>query len=168
MKTPLIGKGYNVLPPKFVTEISNQKGIFDTKVLYDMPLETLSEIFDSDAVLYTHIQQWREVHTGLISRLIISMDTELVSLKTSKQLWIYSSSVNVDLNTGKTGGGSLQLIIEGMETDVDKKTEESIAHTLKATTKLTRDLPFGPNHKDYQQDQQVGLIGSPPTNNMEQ
>lgn len=166
IEMPLTSRGYDVLPAESVTDILRQNGIYDTNLLYTMPLDTLYKYFGSDAVLYTRINQWEEAHTGLISRLIISIEAEIVSTKTSTQLWVYNSSVNVDLNTVKTTGGSIQLIIDAMTTDVDKATADSIAYTLRATTKLTRDLPFGPQHEDYLQDQPVKLIGHlPPENN---
>ncbi len=163
IETPLRSAGYDVIPTESVTKTMKQKGIQDTNELYTVPLNTLYKYFGSDAVLYTKIKQWEEAHTGFISRLIISIDSELMSTKTSKQLWIYNSSVNVDLNTVKTAFGSVQLIIDGMETDVDKETADSIAYSLRATTKLTRDLPFGPQHEEYLHDQEVELIGGIPT-----
>lgn len=162
IETPLSAAGYHMLPAESVSNTIKQKGLTDTQVLYTVPLKTLYEYFGSDAVLYTRIKQWEVADTGLISRLIISIESEIMSTKTSKQIWSYNRSINVDLNTVKTTGGSIQLLLESLSTDVDKATVDSLAYALRATTKLTQNLPFGPEHEGHLQDQEVELIGTIP------
>ncbi len=160
---PLTATGYTVLPAATVRNIMEQEKLSDTESLYSLPQETLAKYFNADAVLYARLKQWDVTRTSLLYRLIISIETELVSTKTSEQLWRYNTSINIDLNTVKSTGGSVLSLLEGAkEEDVDKATAEAIAYALKLNTKLVRDLPFGPEHESYLQDQNTELIGTIP------
>lgn len=162
IEKPLLSAGYTMFPPEKVTSILEEKGLHDTESLYALPMETLRQYFDADAVLYTRIKQWEESHTGLISRLIISIEAEIVSSKTSQQLWSYNSGLNVDLNTVKTTGGTMLSLVGSINNDEEKAATDCMAHALKANTKLLRNLPAGPDHEDYLHDQEVELIGAIP------
>ncbi len=162
IEEPLSQAGYDVLPQISVNKIIEKKNVQDTKALYSLPLNTLYEFFDTDTVLYTRIKQWDIAQTGLISRLIISIEAEILSTKTSQQLWRYNSSLNIDLNTLKSSTGSLQVLIQEMLSDSDEATETATAYGQRLNSKLTRDLPYGPNHTEYLKDQENEMIGSVP------
>ena len=159
IEPPLLSAGYSMFPAKKVTSIIEEKGLSNTKLLYAVPMETLRKYFDADAVLYSRIKQWEECHTGLISRLIISIEAEIVSLKTSQQLWSYNSFLNVELNAEKTTVGAIAFLAESINNDEEKAVADAMARALKANTRLLRNLPAGPTHEDYLHDQEVELIG---------
>jgi|GEM_PF-294265 len=161
--TPLSAAGYQVINEEQVNAAMEKNNLDDTESLYSLAPETLGDAFASDAILYAHIRQWDVTHTALLSRLILSIEAELVSTKTSKQLWRYNTSINIDLNAVKSTAGAGLSLLEGMKKeDVDKATADALAHALQLNTKLIRDLPFGPGHEDYLQDQKMDLIGSVP------
>ncbi len=161
--TPLTAAGYQVTPEKTVKNVIDQKTLHNTISLYALPSQTLGQYFGSDAALFARIKQWDVAHTALLSRLIISIEAELISTKTSKQLWRYNTSINIDLNAVKsTAGAGLSMLAGMKKEDVDKTTADALAHALQLNTKLIRDLPLGPGHKDYLQDQKMELIGSVP------
>ncbi|AGF77124.1 hypothetical protein UWK_00543 [Desulfocapsa sulfexigens DSM 10523] len=160
--TPLNAAGYQVTPEETVKNVIDQNTLHDNS-LYSLPPQTLGQYFGSDAALFARIKQWDVAHTALLSRLIISIEAELISTKTSKQLWRYNTSINIDLNAVKsTAGAGLSLLAGMKKEDVDKATADALSHALQLNTKLIRDLPFGPGHEDYLQDQKMELIGSIP------
>jgi len=160
--TALNAAGYQVTPEETVKHVIDQNTLHDNS-LYSLPPQTLGQYFGSDAALFARIKQWDVAHTALLSRLIISIEAEIISTKTSKQLWRYNTSINIDLNAVKSTAGAGLSLLEGMrKEDVDKATADALSHALQLNTKLIRDLPFGPGHEDYLQDQKMELIGSIP------
>lgn len=162
IEKPLTEAGYDVIPQKMISETIKNRSLGDTESLYTLPAKTLYEYFGSDAVLYTHIKQWTVDTTGLLSRLIISMESEIVSTKTSQQLWRYNSSLNIDLSAVSSTGGSVYVSMKKQEESDDKEKTDRTAYALQLNKKLTRDLPFGPGHEEYSQDQETEIRGSIP------
>lgn len=160
---PLTAAGYQVINEEQVNAAIEKNNLEDTEALYSLAPETLGDYFASDAILYAHIRQWDVTHTALLSRLIISIEAEIVSTKTAQQLWRYNTSLNIDLNAVKSTGGKALSLLKGMkQEDVDKATADALDRALKLNTKLARDLPFGPGHENYLQDQEFELIGTVP------
>ncbi len=153
---PLTLTGYYVFPVELVSEIWKQDNSYDTELLYTLPLNTFAEDFDADAVLYTRIKEWAISQTGLLSRLLISLETALVSTKTSEQLWKETRTVMVGLSGEKTSTtGSAGVLINAMSTDADSVVADSVSYAYKANSRLIQTLPFGPYHENYLQDQEI-------------
>ncbi len=162
IEKPLTLAGYDVLSEETVTKTIQEKNLQDTEALYALPPETLHDYFGTDMVLYSRIKQWNMAKTGLISRLIISVESEIISTKTSQQLWRYNSSLNIDLDTIKSIGGSVHVLLKEMLTDADEATVIAMSYALRLNNKLIRDLPYGPTHEQYLQDQETKMIGIVP------
>lgn len=162
IEKPLTDAGYEVIPQKMISEAIKNRNLGDTEALYALPVKTLHESFGSDAVLYTHITHWNVDKTGLLSRLIIAMESEIISTKTSQQLWRYNSSLNIDLSAVSSSGGSIYLSMKKQSEDDEKVIRDRTAYALQLNRKLTRDLPFGPGHEHYSEDQETEIRGSIP------
>ena len=58
VEMPFALMGYYTFPVEMVSDIMKQEGVYDTELLYNMPLNKFNEYFGADAVLYTHIKKW--------------------------------------------------------------------------------------------------------------
>ncbi len=163
IEMPLSLAGYYVFPVELVSNFMKQEGIYDTNLLYTMPLTQFAEHFGSDAVLYSRINKWSVAQTGHISRLIVSIEAEIISTKTAKQLWKDSRTVMVNLSgENTTVKHYVRLLMTSISKDADAAVVSSVSYAHKANSRLLQTLPFGPYHENYLQDQQVELSGRTP------
>lgn len=159
VEVPFALSGYYVFPVEMVSDIMKQEGVYDTELLYNLPPDKFSEYFGADAVLYTRIKKWDVSYLVLASNLTISIEAEIVSTKTSEQLWKYTGTVIVDLGGGNTGGGVAGLIAKAIVTAINTAAADYVKYARVANTRLIATLPAGPYHEMYLQDHEIKIIG---------
>ncbi len=157
-EVPFALKGYYTFPTEMVSDIMKQEGVYDTEVLYNMPLDKYYEYFGADAVLFTRIKKWDVSYMVLASRLTISIEAKIVSTKTSQELWKYTGTVVVDLGGGDTGGGILGLIAKVVVAAVNTATADYVKYAHIANKKIVNTLPAGPYSEMHMKDQNLELI----------
>ena len=158
VEMPFAQTGYYVFPVEMVSDIMKQEGVYDTELLYDLPLDKLYDYFGADAVLYTHIKKWDVSYIVLASNLTVSIESEIISTKTSEQLWEYTGTVVVDLSGGNSGGGIAGLVIKAIVTAINTASADYVKYARVANTRLMATLPAGPYHEMYMKDQSVQII----------
>ncbi len=159
---PFALMGYYTFPTEMVSDIMKQEGVYDTEVLYNMPLDKYYEYFGADAVLFTRIKKWDVSYMVLASSLTISIEAKIVSTKTSEELWTYTGTVVVDLSGGNSGGGIGGLIAKAIVAAVNTATADYVQHARTANRKIIHTLPFGPYHELYMKDQGIQLVDQTP------
>ena len=158
VEMPMALHGFYVFPYQLTTEILKQQGIYDTELVYDMPLGKFQEYFGADAVLFTKIQKWDTSYTVITSTLTVSIDAEIKSTKTSEVLWKYTGTIVVDLSGGNSGGGLAGLIASAIVTAINTATADYTQYAKQANSRFIYSVPMGPYHPQYLKDQQVQLI----------
>ena len=83
---PFALMGYYIFPTEMVSDIMKQEGIYNTELLYNMPLDKYYEYFGADAVLFTKIKKWDVSYMVIASNLTVSIEARIVSTKTSEEL----------------------------------------------------------------------------------
>ena len=159
---PFALMGYYTFPTEMVSDIMKQEGVYDTEILYNMPLDKYYEYFGADTVLFTRIKKWDVSYMVLASSLTISIEAKIVSTKTSQELWKYTGTVVVDLSGGDTGGGIGGLIAKAVIAAVNTATADYVKYAHTANRKIIYTLPFGPYHEMYMKDQGVQLVDQTP------
>ena len=159
---PFALMGYYTFPTEMVSDIMKQEGVYDTEVLYNMPLDKYYEYFGADAVLFTRIKKWDVSYMVLASSLTISIEAKIVSTKTSEELWTYTGTVVVDLSGGNSGGGIGGLIAKAIVAAVNTATADYVQHARTANRKIIHTLPFGPYHELHLKDQGIKLVDQTP------
>ena len=159
VEAPFASMGYYTFPVEMVGDIMKQEGVYDTELLYNMPLTKFNEYFGADAVLYTRIKKWDVAYMVLASNLTVSIEAEIVSTKTSQKLWSYTGTVVVDL-TGSNGGnnGLAGLLVKAVVTAVNTAAADYVTYAHVANRKIIYTLPFGPYHERYLKDKDIQLI----------
>jgi len=159
---PFALMGYYTFPTEMVSDIMKQEGVYDTEVLYNMPLDKYYEYFGADAVLYTRIKKWDVSYMVLASNLTISIEAKIVSTKTSEELWKYTGTVVVDLSGGNSSGGIAGLIANAIVTAVNTASADYVDHAHTANRRIVYTLPAGPYHELHLKDQGVQLVDQTP------
>ena len=163
VEVPFALSGYYVFPVEMVSDIMKQEGVYDTELLYRAPLEKFREYFGADAVVYTRIKKWDISYLVIASSLTVSIESEIVSTKSSQQLWTYTGTVVVDLSGGNSGGGGLAgLIAQAIVTAANTAAADYVDYAQVANTRLIGTLPVGPYHEMYMNDQDVQLVDQTP------
>lgn len=158
VEMPLALNGYYIFPMEMVSDIMKQEGVYDTEQLYQLPLSKFNDYFGADAVLYTRIKKWDVSYMVLASSLTVAIEAEIVSTKTSEQLWKHSSSVTVDLSGGDTGGGIVGLIAKVVIAAANTASADYVKYARTVNSDLMYTLPAGPYHEMYLKDQGLQLI----------
>lgn len=160
IEMPLALHGYYVFPVELVSEIMKQEGVYDTELLYSMPLEKFYEYFGADAVLYTHIEAWDVSYAVVASTLTVSIRAEIFSTKRSEKLWSHTGTVRVDLSGGSSSGGGLSaLIADAIATAINTAAADYVTYARQANRRFIQTMPVGPYHEYYMQDQDDPLPG---------
>jgi len=155
---PFALMGYYTFPTEMVSDIMKQEGIYDTELLYNMPLNKYYEYFGADAVLFTKIKKWDVSYAVIASSLTVSIEARIVSTKTSEELWKYTGTVVVDLSGGNTGGGLAGLIAKVVVAAINTATADYVKYAKVANNRIIYTLPVGPYNEYYMKDQNVKLI----------
>jgi hypothetical protein len=162
VEMPFAMAGYYVFPVEIVSDVMKQEGAYDTELLYQLPLDKFYEYFGADAVLYTRIKKWDVAYMVIASNLTVSIESEIVSTKTSEILWKYNGTVVVDLSAGNQGGGLAGLIASTIVTAINTAAADYVKYAHVANTKLVSSLPAGPYSDMYLKDQGIQIIDQSP------
>lgn len=163
VEEPFALMGYYTFPVEMVNDIMKQEGIYDTKLLYDMPLTKLKEYFGADAVLFTTIKEWDVSYAVISSSLTVTIEAKIVSTNTSEELWKYTGSVFVDLSGGGDGGGGLLgLVVKAVATAIATAAADYVPYARVANQQIVYSLPVGPYHEKYLQDQRDVIVDQTP------
>jgi hypothetical protein len=163
VEMPFALMGYYVMPVEIVNDVMKQEGITNTEMLYDLPLNKLQEYFGADAVLYTRIKKWDTSYMVVASTLTVSVDSEIVSTKTSEKLWAYNGTVVQDLTNRSNGGGGLaELIVNVVATAINTAAADYVKYARIANFRLITSVPTGPYHEAHMKDQGVQIIDQTP------
>jgi len=162
IEVPLALAGYYVFPVEMVSEIMKQEGVYDTELLYNMPLDKFYDYFGADAVMFTKIKKWDLSYAVIASSLTVTIESEIVSTKTSEKLWNYSGSVTVDLSGGNSGSSWQGLIINAVMTAVNTAAADYVTYARQANARMFYSLPFGPYSPRYMQDQSMEIVDNTP------
>jgi len=152
---PFALMGYYTFPTEMVSDIMKQEGVYDTELLYNLPMNKFAEYFGADAVLLTRIKKWDVSYMVVASKLTVSISAKIVSTKTSEVLWAHSGTVVVDLSGGNSGGGLAGLIVNTIATAVNTAAADYVDYAHQANARLIGTLPAGPYSNMYMQDQSM-------------
>lgn len=158
IEMPVAFHGYYTFPYEITSEILKQQGVYDSELVYDIPLSKFYEYFGADAVLFTKIKKWDTSYAVVASNLTVSIDAEIKSTKTSQVLWKYNGTVVVDLSGGNTGGGLVGLIAGAIVTAINTAAADYTTYAKQANGRFVGSIPFGPYHPMYLKDQNAKII----------
>ncbi|WP_445945328.1 GNA1162 family protein [Shewanella sp.] len=159
VEMPVAFHGYYTFPYQLTAEVLKEQGIYDSELVYDIPLNKFQEYFGADAVLFTKIVKWDTSYAVIASNLTVSIEAEIKSTKTSEVLWKYTGTVVVDLSGNSGGsGGLVGLLAKAIVTAINTASADYTTYAKQANQRFIYSVPYGPYHPDYLKDQQVKII----------
>lgn len=157
VEMPIALHGYYTFPYQLTADVLRQQGIYDSELVYDVPLNKFHDYFGADAVLFTKINHWDTSYSVIASTLTVSISAEIKSTKTSEVLWQYSGTVVVDLSV--SGGGGLSgLLVSAIATAINTAAADYTTYAKQANGRFIGSMPVGPYHPMHMKDQQVKLL----------
>lgn len=161
IQEPLSLNGFYTFPVPVTNEILKMEGIYDTDLLYNMPLNKFKEYFGADAVLFTTIKKWDLVYLVLAGSLIVSFDSEIRSTTTNRTLWKYNGTVAVDLSGGG-GADPVSLIFKAVVTAIKCAAADYVQYAKIANYQSFAAMPVGKYHPRHLKDQADKIIDQEP------
>ena len=163
VEMPFAMMGYYTFPVEMVSDIMKQEGVYDTEVLYNMPLSKFYDYFGADTVLFTKIKKWDVSYAVVASSLTVVIESKIVSTKTSEELWTYTGAVVVDLSGGNSGSGGIAgLVASAIVTAINTAAADYVKYAHVANSRIIYTLPAGPYSNLYLKDQDMKLIDQTP------
>ena len=77
VEMPIAFQGYYTLPYEITSEVLKQQGVYDSELVYDMPLNKFYEYFGADAVLFTKIKKWDTSYVVVSSSFTVFINAEI-------------------------------------------------------------------------------------------
>lgn len=162
VEMPIAFQGYYTFPYELTSEILKQEGVYDSELVYDIPLSKFNEYFGADAVLFTKIVKWDTSYVVIASTLTVSIEAEIKSTKTSKSLWKYTGTVVVDLTANNNGsGGMAGLLVGVIATAINTAAADYTKYARQANGRFIGTVPVGPYHPLYLKDQKIQIQQQP-------
>jgi len=158
IEAPFALMGYYVFPVEMVSDIMKQEGVYDTELLYNMPLDKFYEYFGADGVLFTRIKEWDLSYAVIASTLSIAIEAKIVSTQTNEVLWSYTDRIVIDLSghTSSSSNGLADLLASAIATAIN------VDYARTVNRRLVYTLPFGPYSEMYMKDQNMQLLNQTP------
>ncbi|MGX9462852.1 DUF799 domain-containing protein [Shewanella sp. A14] len=158
VEMPVAFHGYYTFPYELTAAVLKEQGIYDSELVYDIPLNKFQEYFGADAVLFTKIVKWDTSYTVIASNLTVSIEAEIKSTKTSEVLWKYTGTVVVDLSGNSGSGGLVGLLANAIVTAINTAAADYTTYAKQANSRLIYSVPVGPYHPLYLKDQDIKII----------
>lgn len=158
IQEPLSQYGFYTFPIPVTNEILKMEGLYDTEILYNLPLIKFREYFGADAVLFTTIKEWEVVYLVLAGNLTVSFDSELRSTTTNQVLWKYNGTVQVDLSGGNSQSDPVSLILSIVVTAINCAAADYVPFAMRANYQSFAAMPLGKYHPRHLQDQNDKII----------
>lgn len=158
IQVPLSFNGFYTFPVPVTNEILQMEGIYDTELLYGLPLHKFREYFGADAVLFTTIDKWDTSYMVLASTLTVAFTAEIKSTTSDQTLWKYKGQVVIDLSGGNTGGGLAGLIAKAVVAAVNTAAADYVPYAQRANFIMFSSLPAGKYNAWHQKDQTFQII----------
>ncbi|MFI3272179.1 MAG: DUF799 family lipoprotein [Pseudomonadota bacterium] len=150
---PFSENGYYVFSIPVTSELLKSEGVYDTELLYELPVAKFHDYFGADAVLFTTINKWDLVYYVIGGHLAVGFDCELRSTKTENILWKHSRELIINL-TPSSGN----LLVDIIATAINAAIVDYIDYARQANYLLMNDMPYGPYHKEHLQDGKKPVI----------
>lgn len=165
IQEPLSLNGFYTFPVSVTNEILKMEGIYDTEILYNMPLNKFKEYFGADAVLFTTIKKWDLVYLVLAGNLTVSFDSEIKSTTSNRTLWKYNGTVVIDLSGG-IGADPFSLILKVVVTAINCAAADYVPYAKMANYQSFAAMPVGQYHPRHLKDQGDKIIEQQPLKNV--
>ena len=146
---PLAEAGYYVISPFLAMDILRAESAYDTEMFVDAPLDKFREFFGCDAVVFSEIQEWSKVGTGIdvkVRYFIKSATNGEIMFDRTCDLYL---DLDMELASSSSALGSL---INLAASAINTAATGHIVAARKANHSIFMDIPRGKYHPSFMQD----------------
>lgn len=145
---PLAEAGYYVLPPLMAMDVLRNESAYDAELFIDAPLGQFKEYFGADAVVFSVIDSWKKVVTGINTKITYIVK----STTTNEVLFERTCNLTLDYTGNNTSGGLLGALIDVAVAAIETAATDHIKAARLANEFIFKDIPVGKYHPRYMQD----------------
>ncbi len=145
---PLAEAGYYVLPPLMAMDVLRNESAYDAELFIDAPLGQFKEYFGADAVVFSVIDSWKKVVTGINTKITYIVK----STSTNEVLFERTCNLTLDYTGNNTSGGWLGALIDVAVAAIETAVTDHIEAARLANKIIFNDIPAGKYHPRYMQD----------------
>ena len=145
---PLAEAGYYVISPLMAMEIFRNESAYDAELFIDAPLGQFKEYFGADAVVFSRIESWKKVVTGINTKITYIVK----STTTNEVLFERTCNLTLDYTSNSTSGGLLGALIDVAVAAIETAVTDHIKAARLANECIFKDIPVGKYHPRYMQD----------------
>lgn len=145
---PLAEAGYYVISPLMAMEIFRNESAYDAELFIDAPLGQFKEYFGADAVVFSRIESWKKVVTGINTKITYIVK----STTTNEVLFERTCNLTLDYTSNSTSGGLLGALIDVAVAAIETAVTDHIEAARLANECIFKDIPVGKYHPRYMQD----------------
>jgi len=115
---PIANNGFYIVSTELSNEILRNEGLYDTETINPTLYPKFKEMFDVDALLFTHIFKWDTSYYVLGGNVSVGLKYSLVSTTSGDTLWNYYGIKTVDTTQQSQGSGLAGLAVALVATAV--------------------------------------------------
>lgn len=150
---PLCEKGYYVISPFLAMEMFKNESAYDSELFIDGSAEIFGKVFDSDAILFTVINEWSKSAIG--NTITVDIDYILKSTKTNEILFKRNGRLTVDTSINTTSGGAIGALAGMVASAVKTALTDKVVAARRCNDYILYDMPDGIFSPNYGKDMEV-------------
>lgn len=151
--SPLLQRGYYVLPPVPSIDVMAAEGIYEGDQLVDVTPAKYEELLGADSILYITIHSWDTYYLILASGVEVSMTYELIDTATGETLWVDSATRSIQSDTS---GGLVSALVNAA---ITAAAVEYVPLAQQANLLALTTLPPGPYSRNFDKAREGHLTG---------
>ena len=148
---PLVEAGYYVISPLLAMDILKAESAYDSELFFDGPLTTFQNYFGADAVVFSVIDTWAKIGTGIETKIRYVIK----SAYTNEILFDRSCDLYLDLSVDTGSRGVLAALVDLAASAINTAVTDHIVAARKANYFIFRDIPRGKYSPDYMIDKDM-------------
>ena len=148
---PLVEAGYYVISPLLAMDILKAESAYDSELFFDGPLTTFQNYFGADAVVFSVIDTWAKIGTGIETKI----SYVIKSAYTNEILFDRSCDLYLDLSVDSGQKGLLAALVDLAASAINTATTDHIRAARKANYFILRDIPRGKYSPEYMLDKET-------------
>jgi hypothetical protein len=147
----LVEAGYYVISPLLAMDVLKAESAYDSELFFDGPLTTFQNYFGADAVVFSVIDTWAKIGTGIETKIRYVIK----SAYTNEILFDRSCDLYLDLSVDSGQKGLLAALVDLAASAINTATTDHIRAARKANYFILRDIPRGKYSPEYMLDKET-------------
>ncbi len=150
LTVPLAEKGYYVFPVNTAKMVLEQEGLYEGEQIHAQSPETLTKMFNADAVLYVTINRWDAQYLVIDTKVTVDFDYR-IAFKDGTEIWKTNEHIRYSPQDNFKSEGSIGLLIKIASAAMERAAPNYLPLTQQANGRAfvsgSNPIPNGPHRK---------------------